>query len=357
MKEKPSAPALRASRHDWTRSARRVPTVARALACLVRVRFGRATPAFISHLLTARCFARCPTCLWRGDAPEERSTATILDFYRRARAAGFVSANFWGGEPLLRDDVAEILRGCRDLGFVTSMVTNGYLLPARAGEIAPWLHHLVVSMDLPDEKHDALRGVPGLFLRALAGIDAARARNPRLKILLNAVVSRHSYPEVLEVASLAARLGITVSFEVPDEGRPRFRADAGEIRCRLAPELERAAFAEIARRKAAGQPINNSRTYLRLFAEGAPRYRCHLPRLCLRVAPDGTAGNCLHPAEPLGNVYADPLERVLAGPAARSLYAECVSCSRCTDCTAIETSLVWERPEVLVNSVRRLIAS
>jgi len=337
-------------------TARRVPAVARALAGVLRARFGRARPVFLSHLLTARCFASCPTCLWRGTAPEEMSTERILDFYRRARATGFVAANFWGGEPLLREDLAVILRGCRQMGFVTSMVTNGYLLPARAGEVAPWLHHLVVSLDLPNEEHDRLRGVPGLFARALEGIAAARADNPRLKVLLNAVVSRHTYPQVLEVASLAARLEASVSFEVPDEGLPRFRVSTEEIRTRLAPEQERAAFAEIARRKAAGEPINNSRTYLESFARGTPSYHCHLPQLCLRVAPDGTAMNCLHPEAPLGNVYADSLDALLNGPAARRLASECASCSRCTDCTAIETSLFWElRPEVVANSVRRLL--
>ena len=33
-----------------------------------------------------------------------------------------------GGEPLMHPDVVEIVRYCRELGFATSLTTNGFLL-------------------------------------------------------------------------------------------------------------------------------------------------------------------------------------------------------------------------------------
>ena len=330
---------------------------ARGLRHVLAGRFLGRGPFLISHLITARCFARCPTCLWRGECPEA-AAGRVLAFYNSAREAGFVSTNFWGGEPLLREDLPEILKGCHRLGFVTGVVTNGYLLAERCNEIVPWLDHLVISLDLPSAAHDDLRGVPGLFGRALAGIEQARRLNGRMKLLLNAVVSRYSHPGVLGLVDLAGSLGTTVTFEVPDEGLPRFRPGEGEIRSRLPEAEERAAFRELLRRKAAGAPINNSRTYLRAVAEGRLRYPCHLPQACLRIGPDGRVGNCLHPDRPLGNVFTSGLREILDGAAARELVRETAHCSRCTDTAAFETSLFWSlHPEVAANTLKLFLTS
>lgn len=325
----------------------------RAVCQVLKVRSVRKRPIFISHLITTRCMAKCPTCLWRGESPEVTDTQRILDFYRRVREAGFVSTNLWGGEPLLRDDIGAIVQTCWRLGLVTGLVTNGLLLSAKAADVAPYLNYLMVSIDVPSSDHDGLRGVPGLFDRALHGIRTAQMENPRLKVLLNAVVSRHSYPEVLGVARLAREIGVTATFEVPEEGMPLFRKADAELRCRLAPSKEQEAFSQLGALKASGEPVNNSHTYLRMFADRRQIYRCRLPKMCLRVAPDGTGMNCLHPDRPLGNVYEDKLDKILDGPANRQLRTECSSCHRCKNTGTIETSLFWSfRPEILLNTFK-----
>lgn len=96
-----------------------------ATNCVIKSRFITHRPFFISHLITSRCFAKCPTCLWRGKAPEENDTTKIIDFYRQAKQLGFVSTTIWGGEPLLRDDLFEILRECKKMGFITGIITIG----------------------------------------------------------------------------------------------------------------------------------------------------------------------------------------------------------------------------------------
>ena len=150
-----------------------------ATKCVLRSRFFYNRPFFISHIITTRCFAKCPTCLWRGESEEEHDTTKVINFYYQAKQLGFVSTTFWGGEPLLREDIFEILEACRKFGFVTGLITNGHLLPKYSHLLTQTLDFLIVSVDIPNEEHDRIRGVPGMFNNILIGLKRIRATNPR----------------------------------------------------------------------------------------------------------------------------------------------------------------------------------
>ncbi len=322
---------------------------------VVRARFFGGGPFFISHLITTRCFARCPNCLWRGDSPEEMDTGKIIGFYRRAAGNGFVSTTFWGGEPLLRDDIVDISRACRNFGMVAGLITNGYLLPKYAKTLAHNLDFLIVSVDFPNEEHDRLRGVPGLLAALIEGVERVRAENPRLKVFMNSVVSRRNSRSIEALVRFAGEHGITATFESVNFGEAQFPRDEGrEVEnLRLSPEEERGTFERIRRLKRTHTIINNSDSHLRMFAEGRVRYRCHAPKICLRVEPNGNVTNCLNRSRPLGNVYRETIEKILATPQFARLRKEAERCSRCVDAGAIESSLFWDlTPEVVYNSLK-----
>ncbi|MDD7593181.1 MAG: anaerobic ribonucleoside-triphosphate reductase activating protein [Peptoniphilaceae bacterium] len=74
------------------------------------------------------CDLRCPYChnaeLWDGDAPAVMDDAAFFDFLERRR--GFLDAVcITGGEPLLRADLADFLRGIQDRGYFVKLDTNG----------------------------------------------------------------------------------------------------------------------------------------------------------------------------------------------------------------------------------------
>src|SRR5690606_22552327 len=70
-----------------------------------------------------------------------------------------------GGEPTLRKDLVEIVRGIKQAqSFVyVAMVTNGSLMTRELAEqlFAAGLSQLNFSVDFPDERHDVGRGLPG----------------------------------------------------------------------------------------------------------------------------------------------------------------------------------------------------
>jgi MoaA/NifB/PqqE/SkfB family radical SAM enzyme len=294
--------------------------------------------------------AACDTCLWRGNFPEEANTGTIIAAYERAFRAGFISTTFWGGEPLIRQDIEEIARSCRRSGITVGLITNGFYLPERAERLSRNLDFLIVSIDAPSEKHDNLRKVKGIFARAVEGMKSARACNPKLKIFLNSVVSRLSYPDVLGMAHFARNLGASVTFESTNTGRSL--DGEREVALRLEPELEKRAFNEILSLKRRGLPINNSDSYLRMFATGNTFYRCHNPKISIGVAPDGSVTTCVGEKRVIGNFYLEDAGEIVSRPIMRQFQREAESCSRCVDTGTVECSLFYAmNREVVFNTL------
>jgi GTP 3',8-cyclase len=148
------------------------------------------------------CNFRCPYCM-----PEERyprdhaflSSQQRLDFDEIERLArvflelGVRKLRLTGGEPLLRKDLAELVRrlaalpGLHDL----ALTTNASLLAAQAQALrAAGLHRITVSLDSLDPgRFAALSGGRGELADVLRGIAAAE-RAGFAPIKINVVVQR-----------------------------------------------------------------------------------------------------------------------------------------------------------------------
>ena len=326
---------------------------------VVRSRFFTHRPYFVSHLITTRCFAKCPTCLWRGESEEERDTAKIIDFYSQARKLGFVSTTIWGGEPLLRQDIFEILEACQRLGLMTGLITNGHLLPKHHKRLAPHLDFLIVSVDIPNQEHDQLRGVPGMFDNILTGISQIRAENPRLKVFVNSVVSQLNYKYVEQLVSFAEEHSTSITFESVNQGEsefPRKEEENTVVDLRLRREEEKEIFGKIRKMRKRHPAINNSKTFLKLLEKGPVKYSCRSPRSCIRIEPDGSVSNCQDRAHPIGNVYQQKLADIVSSPEMKLLQRRAESCCKCRDSGAIESSLFWDfNLEVMANSLRLFV--
>lgn len=95
----------------------------------------------VTHLrmsVTQKCNLHCAYCHREGeDAPgEEMSEETVLDILKTFAQHGIDKLKITGGEPLLREDMCEIIRCAKEAGFSeVSLTTNGTLLPQRAKEL------------------------------------------------------------------------------------------------------------------------------------------------------------------------------------------------------------------------------
>jgi len=330
-------------------------TRTRFVTRLVRAR-ARGRPHTLSHLLTSRCNGRCPTCLWRDQTSAEMDTATVVWLYSEAGRAGLAQLVAWGGEPLLRADLPELLTAARRAGLLTTLITNGWLIDERWPELRGLVDALILSLDDAGAAHDRLRGLPGLYDRLEAFVARLRGDPLRPGLLVNTVLSSQNPGVLGRVAPIAQRWGAGLYFCAMETGGMESAGFVDRLGSLALPPQGLSAAARQARElKQTGYPILATRAYLDLL-ERDPRltgYRCRGPHSLLTVAADGAIRDCRRRERPLADARelrasGRGLSSVLGLPRRRELLAEAGSCTACNNPDIVEMSWLWDlRPAML----------
>jgi cyclic pyranopterin phosphate synthase len=125
--------------------------------------------------ITPRCNLDCFYCHAEGEVHprEELSLEEIQEILRVGAKFGIRSVKFTGGEPLLRNDILDIVRAVPD-GIEASLTTNGTLLEGLAHDLkAAGLSRVNVSLDtLRPERYQSITK-KDLLDHVIRGIKAA----------------------------------------------------------------------------------------------------------------------------------------------------------------------------------------
>jgi cytosylglucuronate decarboxylase len=154
------------------------------------------------------------------------SDATLL--LAEIHGSSYSLVRFTGGEPLMLPDLDRIVLLFANAGLATSVITNGWFLPAKARTLAKsGLREVIVSLDSATaNKHDALRETPGLFERCVTGIIRWKRESPDVSVRVNTVVDAQSVRELIELHELLVRLGVDSWSLAPRKG------ENGLVACR-----------------------------------------------------------------------------------------------------------------------------
>ncbi len=140
-------------------------------------------PQSISLTITNTCNLRCQMCgQWsqegyiRGQPGRLKNEMHLADWQRLVDELAehhITSLLLRGGEPFLFPGIIELLEYIHNKGIYTAIDTNGTQIKKYAEEIARIGRiHLTISLDGPEDIHDAVRGVKGTFVRVREGIHA-----------------------------------------------------------------------------------------------------------------------------------------------------------------------------------------
>lgn len=130
--------------------------------------------------LTDRCSLRCTYCMPAEGVPwlpgdHLLTTAELLRLVGIAVDLGVRTVRLTGGEPLLRPDVLNVVRGVAALGVEVSMTTNGLRLPELAGALRDaGLERVNISLDTLDRETFQALANRDRLVETLAGIQAAK---------------------------------------------------------------------------------------------------------------------------------------------------------------------------------------
>jgi pyrroloquinoline quinone biosynthesis protein E len=160
--------------------------------------------------LTYGCPLHCPYCsnpLDLGGYRDELTTAEWQRVLTEARDLGVLQLHLSGGEPLLRRDLADIVRTGRELGLYTNLITSGLgLTPRRAEQLrAAGVDHVQISVQADEAAlSDRIAGTPS-FARKLAA--ARLVKELGWPLTLNVVLHRQNVDRIAAILDLAEDLG------------------------------------------------------------------------------------------------------------------------------------------------------
>lgn len=252
------------------------------------------------------CNARCTQCtFWRGFSPTPRTGGdlqAIIEEFSELEPGATVNVGA-GAEaltfPLDTFDIARYARGC---GLKTLLITNGLLVRKHLADIARTFDKVTVSVDSASPvTHDAYRGVPGLWKRAMVAIESLAER--KVQVSVQMILRKATFREVPLLRKLARARGATHLDLSPIQpafggGSPRFTYQDELIRgsnldelCAILGCFEdytpaipafRAFFADVEHATGWGD----------FFVKGP---RCSAHTRGLTVMPDGTLAHCQSP--------------------------------------------------------------
>lgn len=158
----------------------RIKNTAFAVKSLLEARiYKKRTPLIISWSLTARCNLRCKYCNIWNVKEQELETSQIFSIIEELSWMGTRMIQFTGGEPLLRDDLGQIIDFCKEKGMNITINSNGLLVEKKIGMLKN-IDFLCLSLDGCESAHDYLRG-EGSYRGVIQAAKIAKDKNIRLR--------------------------------------------------------------------------------------------------------------------------------------------------------------------------------
>jgi MoaA/NifB/PqqE/SkfB family radical SAM enzyme len=167
-------------------------------------------PVVANLLINNDCNIKCFYCFPQVFKREVKQFTTqeliklIDDFYDR----GTEVMVLLGGEPLLRNDIGEIVRYVKSKKMICEVITNGYLVEHKINEIKG-IDSLCVSIDGDEESNDKNRE-KGSYLEALNAIRIAKENGVNVRI--HSVLTKYTYDSLEHLMELAKDLGVQVNY-------------------------------------------------------------------------------------------------------------------------------------------------
>jgi MoaA/NifB/PqqE/SkfB family radical SAM enzyme len=171
-------------------------------------------PIVVSFEVTDACTCWCKHCDHGGPRDESRNLKPA-DYRRYMEALRPCVVQVSGGEPLMRDDVVEIVRGIKNGATVpyTILVSNWSLMTLEKylALRAAGIDQFSVSLDFPDKRHDDFRVYPGLYSH-LEDLIPRLAKLGHDDIVLNSCITTENLGEIEAIADKAREWGVNLCY-------------------------------------------------------------------------------------------------------------------------------------------------
>ncbi len=256
---------------------------------------GQGKPMWLVLELTYRCPLKCVWCSNPIDfdqyASKELSTEEWKRVLREGRELGALQLGFSGGEPMLRDDIEELVEEAERLGYYTNLITSGVGLTLERLRALKKVGLKQIQLSIQSAERALTNKLVGATVHDLK-IDVAKLiKAEGFPMVLNVPVFRQNIDQVEEILAMAEEIGV----DYLEFANIQYYNWALLNRDELLPTREQMERAEAAVAKAREHLGDKMTIYFVI-----PDYFETRPKACmngwgtihLTIAPDGAALPC-----------------------------------------------------------------
>jgi Fe-coproporphyrin III synthase len=290
-------------------------------------------PVLVLHAHTS-CNCRCVMCdIWKNEASRAFRPFDLEPHLDSIRRLGVRWVVFSGGEPLLNPEWPQLCSILKREQVRLTLLTTGLLLGKHAAQVAESFDDIIVSLDGPEQLHNAIRRVDKAFALLQSGIEAIRQHRLSFSITARATIQRANHANLRETLAAAKQLKLNgISFLAADLTSEAFNRPQGwspDRQSQVALTLEEVSvlekeieslitkhFYDIDSGYIAESPdklrrlATHFRAHLGLDSSMSPR--CNAPWTSAVIEADGTVRPCFF-HRPIGNIQRQTLEEVING--------------------------------------------
>ena len=168
-------------------------------------------PLWLLAEITYRCPLHCAFCYnptdYADHTKNELNTDEWIKVIQDARKMGALQLGISGGEPLLRDDIEDVVTEANHLGYYSNLITSGVGLTEKRIDAfkAGGLDHIQLSMhDITEEISNFVTDTKTFKLKQKV---AAMIKDRGYPMVLNVVIHRYNIGHIKEILEMAEKLG------------------------------------------------------------------------------------------------------------------------------------------------------
>lgn len=328
-------------------------------------------PVLGTLMVTYRCNLHCSMC----DMPlkasqhlregqQEFDTNRFKGIIREFAQLGIPGIGFTGGEPLLREDIFELMAETKRHGLISHLNTNGWLLGDTQAQsiINAGVDSVNISLDgATAGTHDRIRQKEGSFNRALQAVERLvrlkKYQGSQIRIKTVAVIDETNIDEVPQMLVLGCELGIDCIELIPRQpftGQTASDISGTDLLIKvdhLVSSLQQGQYK--------GIPLENSPAHLNLFHDSfagrTSPVRCSAGYNSLAVDCYGTVFPCvpwINWGKASGSIADSTLSEVWNSPGYQQVREKTGQCRDCyLNCQA-ELNLLFDLKNRLVTACR-----
>jgi MoaA/NifB/PqqE/SkfB family radical SAM enzyme len=165
-------------------------------------------PYHAQWFVTRKCNSRCKGCdVWRQQNSKELSTEEIKRGLDILRELGVIEVVLSGGNPLLRDDIGEIIEYASRF-FITTVYDNGSMAVKKIDDLSN-ADFVAISIDsLNPEKNDYVRGVKGAWHNSMEAVE--KLHEEGISVSVSPTISQFNLHEILDFTNYFINKGIPI---------------------------------------------------------------------------------------------------------------------------------------------------